>query len=55
MNQRCIMPEEPYCPGCPYGREVIPEWCETYDDLYYADVRWLCTLQDAMEGCDEIN
>jgi hypothetical protein len=43
MNENCIMPEEPYCPCCPYGYIYYPEdgdgtFCE-----------WICTREENEE------
>lgn len=39
-ENKCIMPEEPYCPACPYG-VVIPD---DYEDIYNRFFRCYCQL-----------
>ena len=36
MNDKCIMPEMPYCPVCPHGYIVA--------DFDEEDVEWICLL-----------
>ena len=39
MDKLCIMPEQPYCPICPFGYCPIEE-----ETLEYYD--WVCTLTE---------
>ncbi|MCL2631277.1 MAG: hypothetical protein FWD49_07165 [Firmicutes bacterium] len=39
---KCIMPEMPYCPSCPHGLIIYPEWAETIEDCEFCE--WVCLL-----------
>ena len=49
MNNKCIMPEMPYCPTCTYGRVEYPDWVETYEDTQGCECKWVCLLTDKEE------
>lgn len=49
MDSHCIWPDCPYCPACPYGQVVYPEWVETYDDIPYAGLDWICNYDKPLE------
>lgn len=47
-EEKCIMPEMPYCPSCPYGSVVYDE--DSFyagDDIVYTE--WLCSLGAIVE------
>lgn len=39
--EKCIMPEQPYCPACEYGYIVYPEDA----DSIYGDCEWYCLYE----------
>lgn len=43
-NDKCIMPEMPYCPACPHGYIVYPDNVETSRDLEGCSCEWICML-----------
>ena len=43
-NDKCIMPEMPYCPACPHGYIAYPDDVETYSDLEGSSCEWICML-----------
>lgn len=45
-NDKCIMPEMPYCPACPHGHIEYPDWVETYEDTQgcECECKWVCLL-----------
>lgn len=44
-DDKCIMPECPYCPACPHGSVIYAEWVETRDDLSIPGaIDWYCDL-----------
>lgn len=45
-ESKCIMPEQPYCPSCPHGTVIYPEWCETYEDTQGCTCEWICDLKE---------
>lgn len=49
MNDKCIMPECPYCPACTYGRVEYLDWVETYEDTQGCECKWICLLTDKEE------
>ena len=44
MNDKCIMPEMPYCPACPHGYISYSDDIETYSDLEGCSCEWICLL-----------
>lgn len=42
-NERCIMPEMPYCPMCEYGHVVYPDYFDPDDDVPVF-TEWICLL-----------
>lgn len=45
LEDKCVMPEMPYCPVCEHGLIVYPEWVETYDDTFDSGCEWICRLE----------
>lgn len=43
-NNKCIMPEMPYCPACEHGHIEYPDWVETYEDTQGCSCKWICML-----------
>ena len=46
-DDNCIMPEMPYCPDCPHGLILYPEWVETYEDTLDFSCEWICLLKES--------
>lgn len=40
----CIWPEQPYCPDCPHGTVILPEWVETWVDAQGCSCDWQCSI-----------
>lgn len=48
-NNKCIMPEMPYCPACPHGYVAYPDDVETYEDTQGCSCEWVCMLDNEEE------
>jgi len=46
MNEKCIMPEMPYCPCCEHGLIIYPE---DVNSIEGCDTQWVCLLKDKNE------
>ena len=42
----CIMPEQPYCPACEFGRITYHDDVETYEDTLGTECNWECLCTD---------
>ncbi len=42
----CIMPEQPYCPACKFGRIAYSDDVETYADTFGTECNWECLCTD---------
>lgn len=50
MNEKCIMPEMPYCPCCRYGLIIYPE---DTNNIYDSDPEWVCMLESEEKEKDD--